>query len=206
MTDSPHLVGDHLAIDFRNSFIGPSGESHDWLSDGEGLLEWLAHSGAIEAGVAQRPPGAKSLDVVAAEARQLREWFSSFLERHAGRELKADALRELAPLNRLLERADAYRIVEVAKRHESDRRNALTWRQKRRWAPEQLLMPVAEAIGDLICTADFRLVRTCEGHDCQLMFYDRTKAHARRWCSMAICGNRAKAAAHRSRQRELAGR
>ncbi|MGO9268383.1 MAG: CGNR zinc finger domain-containing protein [Candidatus Binataceae bacterium] len=31
------------------------------------------------------------------------------------------------------------------------------------------------------------------------MFLDRTKAHARRWCSMAVCGNRAKAA-HRSRR------
>ena len=30
-------------------------------------------------------------------------------------------------------------------------------------------------------------------------FLDRTKGHARRWCSMAVCGNRAKAEAHRAR-------
>ena len=34
-----------------------------------------------------------------------------------------------------------------------------------------------------------------------LMFYDRSKSHARRWCSMAVCGNRAKATAHRVRDR-----
>jgi len=33
-----------------------------------------------------------------------------------------------------------------------------------------------------------------------MWFYDRTKSHRRRWCSMALCGNRAKARAHRERQ------
>ena len=33
------------------------------------------------------------------------------------------------------------------------------------------------------------------------MFYDRSKSHARRWCSMAVCGNCAKATAHRARDR-----
>jgi len=64
------------------------------------------------------------------------------------------------------------------------------------------LQPIAEAIGDLICNADFRLIRTCGAPTCTLMFYDRTKGHARRWCSMSICGNRAKAAAHRARVRK----
>lgn len=58
--------------------------------------------------------------------------------------------------------------------------------------------PVVD-VHDLVCHADFRLIRACEGTACTLMFLDRTKAHARRWCSMAVCGNRAKAAAHRAR-------
>jgi predicted RNA-binding Zn ribbon-like protein len=33
-----------------------------------------------------------------------------------------------------------------------------------------------------------------------LFFYDTTKNHARRWCSMAFCGNRHKVAAHYRRQ------
>ena len=49
---------------------------------------------------------------------------------------------------------------------------------------------------------DFSLVRKCEGEGCTLWFLDLSKAHARRWCSMAVCGNRAKAAAHRARARQ----
>ena len=58
-----------------------------------------------------------------------------------------------------------------------------------------------EAIGDLVCQKDFTLVRRCEGPTCTLWFLDVSKAHARRWCSMAVCGNRVKAAAHRARAR-----
>ena len=57
-----------------------------------------------------------------------------------------------------------------------------------------------EAAADLACNADFRLIRACNGRACTLLFLDRTKAHGRRWCSMAVCGNRAKAAAHRARK------
>ncbi|HYM02392.1 MAG TPA: CGNR zinc finger domain-containing protein [Stellaceae bacterium] len=75
---------------------------------------------------------------------------------------------------------------------------------ERRWtSPDRRLQPIADAIGDLVCNADFRLVKTCEGPACTVMFYDCTKAHSRRWCSMALCGNRAKAAAHRAKHRHV---
>ena len=71
----------------------------------------------------------------------------------------------------------------------------------RRWeSPGELLQPIDEAAADLVCHQDFRLIRACEGSACTLLFLDRTKAHTRRWCSMAVCGNRAKAAAHRARK------
>ncbi|HEY6735223.1 MAG TPA: CGNR zinc finger domain-containing protein, partial [Roseiarcus sp.] len=38
-----------------------------------------------------------------------------------------------------------------------------------------------------------------EGANCTLVFVDRTRRRGRRWCSMALCGNRAKQAAHRHR-------
>ncbi|NEJ40784.1 CGNR zinc finger domain-containing protein, partial [Rhizobium ruizarguesonis] len=38
--------------------------------------------------------------------------------------------------------------------------------------------------------------------DCTLFFLDTTKSHRRRWCSMALCGNRMKVAAFRSRKQE----
>ncbi|MBV9276518.1 MAG: CGNR zinc finger domain-containing protein, partial [Verrucomicrobia bacterium] len=54
-------------------------------------------------------------------------------------------------------------------------------------------------LADLVCSQDFSLVKGCEGKACTLLFLDRTNGRARRWCSMTICGNRAKQAAHRQR-------
>jgi predicted RNA-binding Zn ribbon-like protein len=72
--------------------------------------------------------------------------------------------------------------------------------QTRRWhSPETLLLPIAEVMAQLVCTEDFSHVKACEGPTCTLLFADRTRGHARRWCSMALCGNRAKQAAHRHR-------
>jgi predicted RNA-binding Zn ribbon-like protein len=202
MPVAPHLIGDHLALDFLNSRVGPVGSGPpDWLADGAHFAEWLVRAGAIDAAVARQLVGGKgstkALDAVASEARALRDWLADFLDGHAGRPLGRDTVRELRLLNRLLERDLTHRVIEAA----APGGRALICRQSRRWTPEGLIMPVAEAIADLVCNGDFHLVRHCEGVDCVLMFYDRTKAHARRWCSMALCGNRAKAAAHRARKR-----
>jgi predicted RNA-binding Zn ribbon-like protein len=47
-------------------------------------------------------------------------------------------------------------------------------------------------------------IRRCEGERCVLLYYDTSRNRSRRWCDMAACGNRAKAAAHyeRSRRRQ----
>jgi predicted RNA-binding Zn ribbon-like protein len=51
-----------------------------------------------------------------------------------------------------------------------------------------------------LVAGDFSLIRRCEHPECVLWFYDRTKAHKRRWCSMALCGNRHKVAQFRKRK------
>ena len=76
----------------------------------------------------------------------------------------------------------------------------------RRWrTPESLLLPIGEAMAQLVCAEDFSNVKACEGHPCTLFFADHTRGRARRWCSMAICGNRAKQATHRQRARAHRG-
>jgi predicted RNA-binding Zn ribbon-like protein len=42
-------------------------------------------------------------------------------------------------------------------------------------------------------------LRQCAADDCRLLFFDASRAGARRWCSMERCGNRAKVSAHRLR-------
>jgi predicted RNA-binding Zn ribbon-like protein len=178
-------------------------EEVDWISDGAGLLAWLEQAGwvpraALEA-IRTRSTAAE-LDDVAVQARGLREWFRGFVQKRKGRPLSARNLRELEPLNRLLERDERHReIVATA----PGAATAFEFREHRRWgSAESLLMPIAEAMAKLVCDEDFTYVKACEGPRCTLMFADHTRGHARRWCSMAICGNRAKVAAHRRRIKE----
>ncbi len=57
-----------------------------------------------------------------------------------------------------------------------------------------LLLPVAQAAAQLVVEGASAGVRKCGNPACILYFQD--KSGRRRWCSMAVCGNRAKAAAH----------
>jgi len=217
MTDqrpAPFFVADHLALDFLNSVASPWGSKIESLEDGDDLIAWLELAKAAPSAELRRlraEAGLRKLDGLAREARDLREWFRQFVSGHAGRPLGARALAELAPLNELLRQDEAYRQIEIARQSTTrDRagasRAALRWRRMRRWTDvEALLMPIAEAMGDLVCENDFTLVRRCEGPACSLFFLDISKGHARRWCSMALCGNRAKAAAHRARARGEGG-
>ena len=67
--------------------------------------------------------------------------------------------------------------------------------------PDEAMATLAQTARDLLCFADLSLVKHCEGPGCILLFLDTTKNHTRCWCSMAGCGNRAKAAAHYQRVR-----
>jgi predicted RNA-binding Zn ribbon-like protein len=66
-------------------------------------------------------------------------------------------------------------------------------------APVDLVGAVAGAASDLLCHADFSLVRKCENPAGLRYFYDVGKNHARRWCSMSVCGNRMKVALYHRR-------
>lgn len=193
------FVGDALGLDFLNSIATPVDTAIDWIDDGEGLLDWLEQAELVPADVlktmrAQATPG--DLDKVAAQARTLREWFRGFVRTHKGRPLAAASLRELEPLNRLLARDEMFGRI-VASRNADP---PLSLETMRRWrSPEALLLPVGEALARFVCTEDFTHVKACEGPACTLLFADHTRGRARRWCSMAICGNRAKQAAHRQR-------
>ncbi|WP_275461277.1 CGNR zinc finger domain-containing protein [Streptomyces noursei] len=44
-------------------------------------------------------------------------------------------------------------------------------------------------------------LRPCANDECRLFLLDRSRANRARWCSMAVCGNRAKARRHYERTR-----
>jgi predicted RNA-binding Zn ribbon-like protein len=194
------FIADSLGLDFLNSIATPVDKPIDWLDSGDGLLKWMAQAklvpvDALDELKARAMPG--ELDKVADQARALREWFRGFVQKHIGRPLTSRALQELAPLNRLLERDEEFSQIS---RHRHSDGNHLDLRMMRRWrSPESLLLPIGKALAKFVCEEDFANVKACEGRSCTLVFADHTRRRARRWCSMAICGNRAKQAAHRSR-------
>ncbi|MEF0942409.1 CGNR zinc finger domain-containing protein [Rhizobium sp. BR 362] len=193
------FVGDAAALDFLNSLATPVDTPFEWLNDGEGFIQWLREAGLVpqrrlQSIVGNAMPG--ELDSLAAQARSLREWFRGFVREHKGRPLDGDALEQLGPLNRLLARDEQFRQI-VSEGGES---GGFRWSTERQWkSPDALLSPIAEAMGELVCTEEFSDIKACEGHNCTLLFIDRTRGKKRRWCSMAVCGNRAKQAAHRAR-------
>jgi predicted RNA-binding Zn ribbon-like protein len=215
MTDTrppPFFIADTLALDFLNTIAVPVDTKVEWLASGEDLLAWLEQAGLVPDDVLrafQRSAVPGELDGIAAQARALRDWFRPFVYKHMGRPLKPTALRELEPLNQLLARDEQFGQIVVPDRlyhQEYDRRRekrealGLAWRPLRRWqSPASLVFPIAQSLADLVCTEDFTHVKACEGPPCTLLFIDRTRGHARRWCTMAVCGNRAKQAAHRNR-------
>jgi predicted RNA-binding Zn ribbon-like protein len=199
------FIADSLGLDFLNSIATPVDTPVDWLDSGDGLLKWLAQAKLVPGGVldelkARAMPG--ELDKVADQTRALREWFRGFVGKHMGRPLTPKALNELAPLNKLLERDEAF--GQITPRRDSDR-HGLELRMTRRWrSPESLLLPVGEALATFVCQENFTDVKACEGPSCTLIFADHTRSRSRKWCSMSICGNRAKQAAHRSRLKKKA--
>lgn len=202
------FIADATGLDFLNSVATPVDEPVDWIGDGEGLIAWLEQAGLVPPEALQAISSRatrEELDEAADKARGLREWFRGFVQKRKGRSLITKDLRELAPLNQLLER-DEQHVEIVVNEPGTDSDRALAFRTMRRWqSPESLLMPIAEALARLVCEEEFTYVKACEGPKCTLLFADHTRGHARRWCSMAICGNRAKVAAHRKRLKEGQG-
>jgi predicted RNA-binding Zn ribbon-like protein len=212
---APIFVADSPGLDFLNTIATPVDVQVEWIGSGEDFIAWLVNAGLAPretiVGLRKRAvPG--EFDAVAAQARKLREWFRGFVKAHKGKPLKSKVLRELDPLNRVLARDEEY--SEVIAR-ETDRNRAkqaeaelsgLVWRPRGRWrSPDALLFPIAKAMAQLVCEEDFQRVKACEGHLCTLMFVDRTRGRARRWCSMSVCGNRAKQTAHRQRASRARG-
>jgi predicted RNA-binding Zn ribbon-like protein len=64
-----------------------------------------------------------------------------------------------------------------------------------------LMIPVVESAADALILGELPRVRRCADSRCQRVFFDNTKNGRRRWCDMATCGNRAKAARHREKVR-----
>lgn len=181
----PYVLADHPLLDLLNTLAAVDGAPCEFLRSDADVQAWLARTG-WDLPAAQFPKG-----TLLQAALTLREVVRELVEqRKAGSQASPDALNRFlaAPSHLRLDwpaggapRLDKVRAAETA---------------------EQYLAPLAESAAELLVEGDFDLVRVCEHPDCVLWFYDRTKSHRRRWCSMALCGNRHKVAEFRKRKQQ----
>lgn len=188
ISPEPLVVADHPALDLLNTVANVEGRPFDFFRTDGDVAQWLVRLGVVPEGSAPKVPRHALLEA----ARALRETVRTLvLRRKEGR--KADP----SALNAYLRAAEAHPELVW------DGPGAPRLERKRELrTPEQWLAPLAESAAELLSAGNFELVRPCGNHECSLWFYDRTKSHRRRWCSMAVCGNRHKVAAFRQRQHE----
>lgn len=190
-TEKFYLIGNNLSVDFINTEIAENGVPKDLLEDFTDLAAWAAATGLLEKSRAKNLvddwTNLAEIEQAFAEAinfrARLREMFAGLLN---GKPIKKSTL---AAINREIQNTGG--TVEIKETENGFEKLFRADFQK----PHQLLAPVASSAADLLCYANPSHIKKCEGADCVLYFYDTTKNHSRRWCSMAACGNRAKAAA-----------
>ena len=197
------FIGNHRFVDFVKTESLRRGRRVDLLAEFSDLVAWLVATQRLESGEARdaldRWGNGSAGARVLAQARDLRGSFRELLEQIVrGRPVPASTV---AAINTVLARHIGYtELVPAQQRFRQEFR--FEWR-----AAVDLLVPLAQAAADFLCEADFSLVRKCGNAQCVRFFYDLSKNHARRWCTMSVCGNRMKVAAHYRRvQRKRQGR
>lgn len=151
------------------------------------LIETLVNTLDIETGedALDRPETRQALGVTDVEAaRELRESLRAVLLSHAGH----PPHREVTPLSDLLAAAplllkatpDGTLHLEPAD-------------------PAPLLSRVAAAITESLLTTTWPRLKACESPTCHWAYYDRSPAARSRWCSMQVCGARAKMRRYRAK-------
>ncbi len=175
------------ALDFLNTRMRVNEDLVDLLQSDEDVLIWLKQAGFS----APTIDGGTEPLALLSSARRLRESIRSLVEKR-----KTGRRGDPSILNSFLAASQSYAQLVWNKS-----RTLTIETVRRQDTAESILIPVAEAAAELLTTADFELVKRCEGETCALWFSDQTKSHHRRWCSMEICGNRHKVAAYRERRR-----
>ena len=175
-------IGGALALDLVNTVAWRDGEARDRLASLADVKRWAEGANL---------PASSVASLKASDLKQIR----------ATREALHAAFRPLtfgfAPGASALEALN--RSLGALARHRS-----LEWREGAAAlrvaatapATARFLAPILDNGVTLLTEGDVYRVKRCEDPHCGWLFLDRSSRGARRWCSMADCGNRAKAARH----------
>jgi predicted RNA-binding Zn ribbon-like protein len=184
-----NLLGGRLAVDFANAPSYPGSPFHDlsW----EELVSFLEMARIISAERGASLLALPATDTKAAAAllgratrlrRTLRESFNALVRGEPVPPERATPINEILRIteghDELVQRGEAWKLEFIPREGGSD------------W----LLAAIARSAAEILTEPDRARLRTCANPECGLLFCDNSRTHRRRWCSMAVCGNRSKVA------------
>lgn len=185
------FVGNHPCLDLINTALVLDGEPRDLLATPSDVVAWAVQAKVLtqaEADGLEGASGQQDKAVMLEEVRTFRAVLRDVVERIAAD--KPVPQTAVQAINDALRTRVGYPQV-TSRKGTFERRYQI----KSTGAPLMLGL-LAESAADLLTTCDLSLIKKCQNPACVLFFYDTTKNHARHWCSMSLCGNRHKVAAH----------
>ena len=190
------LVGEALALDFANTASGRGGPQRlDHLREPEHVVAWAEHAGVIDAAMAARVRARlkdRAFATLLADALGLREAiYRAAVAIASGQNPAQEDLTSI--------KAACARAIAASDLVPRDAGFRWTWATDPP-VPETILGPVALSAAGLLREGDLSRLKQCLGEHCGWLFFDLTKNNSRRWCDMAVCGNRMKGRRHRARQ------
>lgn len=199
-TEKFSLIGNNLFLDFVNTQKMRDGLPFETLESFADFVAWSIAANLLENGQAldlfEKWNGESSTDQFLQGTIKFRNLLRELAENLADGKKVPDKI--IIAINALLKKQSGFTEIEKGENGFEKRfRFDLS-------EPSKLHQPISESAADFLCYANFEFLRKCENAGCVLYFYDKTKNHRRRWCSMKACGNQAKAAAFYQRKKQAA--
>jgi predicted RNA-binding Zn ribbon-like protein len=186
-------------LDFVNTLSYDKDVTHERLTDAPTAVSWLQnhallHQEMVDAILADAKD-AEAEERLLTRIRRVRDALRELLDAAVDRRPPQNAaLREVNRALRapyVIELVPAADGVSLDHRHEGD-------------PVSGALARLSEAVTRELTGDNSRRLRVCANDDCRWVFNDHSPAGRRKWCDMSSCGNRAKAARHRERQKQKA--
>lgn len=189
------FIGNDPTLDLVNTEVILAGVRTDLLQSFGDLTQWFEQSNLASASEMRRLAKVWAATSEARDTLQEARALRSVLRQAAERVAKTGRLPgDLAGvLGKVLQHP---RLATEVMQSQGKLRTKPRWILEK---PQDLIVPLAYYAANFFATADYPAIRKCEDPKCILWFYDTSKNHSRRWCSMELCGNRAKAASFRDR-------
>ncbi len=190
--DHHHEMSLDDTFDFLNTIELESGSLVDRFESFDDAAAWLIGRGVCHSGrgsAALIPPG-ESDDHALARVRSVRAALRDLAHAVSHGGSPGDA--SLAEINRAIASRERIELVQS--------RDGVSVGHSHVGDPlDDALARLAEPLVNEIRAGRSERVRICANDTCRWVFFDESRAGQRRWCDMASCGNRAKAARHRAR-------